>query len=167
MKVVFDTNIWLYYVQRREELQEIVEQYKSLLQRIRGQLPNVEVVLTVSPIRHLRDGFVENQVSKSTLLIAVASISKSMDFVHYFPAYELMMDDLRDYRFYEKDMIHPSGVAIDYIWTYFSTSFFSELTQKMIFDISKIQDAVQHRTSHWQLPMNLDGVVRDGGMPYI
>jgi hypothetical protein len=124
---------------------EIVAEYFQLLAKVRKAIPNVKVIFTISPVRHIRDGFVENQVSKSALILAAAKICEELDYAHYFPAYELMMDDLRDYRFYEKDMIHPNGQAIDYIWDYFVGLYFEEGTNKLIKEIGRIQDAVQHK----------------------
>ena len=88
-------------------------------------------MFTVSPIRHKKDGFHENQLSKSTLLLAIDGLCGMFpDRCVYFPAYELMMDELRDYRFYAEDMVHPSGVAVDYIWERFQEEFFSPQTRQ-------------------------------------
>ncbi len=109
---------------------------------------NLKIILTVSPIRHIKDGFIENQRSKSTLLLAIAQIEKQFSNVFYFPAYEILMDDLRDYRFYEKDMIHPNDIAIDYIWNNFTKSFFDKNTIDLNTKIQKIIHAKQHRLLH-------------------
>lgn len=98
--------------------------------------PNIRIILTVSPIRHLADGAHGNQLSKSTLLLACEQAVQNHNNVIYFPSYEIMMDDLRSYRFYASDMKHPSEVAIDYIYDIFAQSFFSndtiELSQQAL-----------------------------------
>ncbi len=108
-----------------------------------GECPRV--IFTVSPIRHRKDGLHENQVSKATLLLAVNALCKRYpEKCEYFPAYEIMMDELRDYRFYAEDMMHPSSVAIDYIWEQFQETYFSEETQKRITEAEKIYRQSQH-----------------------
>jgi hypothetical protein len=105
----------------RLTVDEIVVEYKNLLVEIRKVNPIAMVIFTVSPIRHWKDGAVENQRSKATLLLAIDKILN--EFSHkncgYFPAYEIVMDELRDYRFYSDDMIHVSDVAINHIWEIF------------------------------------------------
>lgn len=76
---------------------------------------NISVILTLSPVRHLKDGFIENSLSKSHLLSAIHEVLDSKEKIHYFPSYEIMLDDLRDYRFYDEDMLHPNAIAINYI----------------------------------------------------
>ncbi len=133
---------------KRLSVEEITTVLQGALQQLKFFLPEIEVILTVSPVRHLRDGFIENQRSKATLLLASEQLCERLDFVHYFPAYELMMDDLRDYRFYEADMIHPNAQAIAYIWQKFQTYFFSKATQTTLHEIEKITIAAQHRPFH-------------------
>ena len=81
--------------------------------------PDKQFIFTVSPLRHLKDGLHENQLSKASLLMAVDEVCKSHDNAHYFPAYEILLDELRDYRFYKEDMIHPTSQAVRYIWERF------------------------------------------------
>jgi hypothetical protein len=107
--------------------------------------PEIKVILTVSPVRHLREGAVENQRSKAVLLLACEALEFQHANVFYFPAYELLLDDLRDYRFYGPDMVHPSETAVGYIWERFSETFFSEETQLLNARIEKIKTAAQHR----------------------
>lgn len=128
----------------------IVDHLGPIFEQLAIQQPSIEIVLTVSPVRHLRDGIVESQWSKARLLLACEQLRADFDFVHYFPAYEIMMDDLRDYRFYKEDMVHPSEVAIDYIWNYFATSFFNDSTLILNQRIEKIIQASQHRPFHPQ-----------------
>ncbi|MEM0992681.1 MAG: GSCFA domain-containing protein, partial [Bacteroidota bacterium] len=115
-----------------------------LLQQL-CQQSDLRILFTLSPIRHIRDGMIENQRSKATLLLAIHEICAQIDRAFYFPAYELLMDDLRNYRFYESDLIHPSQVAIDYIWNYFQQSFFGESTRGMLNEIQSLQKAAAHR----------------------
>jgi len=129
-------------------VETITKQLASTLHSLNNTFPSLEIILTVSPVRHLKDGFIENQKSKSTLLLAAGELEKQFSNLHYFPAYEIMMDDLRDYRFYESDMIHPNGVAIHYIWEFFQTCFFSESTVALNQKINGIIKASQHRPLH-------------------
>jgi GSCFA family len=114
----------------------------SLLQ---ANNPNLHIVLTVSPIRHTKDGIPENQVSKSILRAACHYLTTDYDKVTYFPAYELMMDDLRDYRFYEADLIHPNEIATQYIYEKFCKSFFSIDLLAIQAQWQKLQKALAHR----------------------
>ncbi len=129
-------------------IESILEKLNPIFDQLKNQNPDLEILLTVSPIRHIRDGLIENQRSKSRLLLACEQLSKKANFIHYFPSYEIMMDDLRDYRFYKEDMIHPSDLAINYIWDYFDQCFFSAETRDLNLKISKIINAVQHRPFH-------------------
>ena len=133
---------------KRLSIEEIVESFTDILNKINAQNTGIQIIITVSPIRHIRDGLIENQRSKATLLLAVEEICRQFQNVHYFPAYELMMDDLRDYRFYEADMIHPSSQAIDYIWDYFKEVFFTNKTNCVVNDVQKMNAMLQHRPLH-------------------
>ncbi|GJM35770.1 MAG: hypothetical protein DHS20C18_47710 [Saprospiraceae bacterium] len=124
---------------------DIVKTLGDAIQALQNRRPELKVLLTVSPVRHIRDGLVENQRSKATLLLAAEALQQSFDFVYYFPSYEMVMDDLRDYRFYDQDMIHPSPMAIDYIWEQFRMAFFSEETQQLLQRIDRILSASRHR----------------------
>ncbi len=124
---------------------EIVLHLKTVLERLKNQNSALEVCITVSPIRHIRLGLVKNQRSKAALLLATQQLCKELDFVHYFPAYEIVLDDLRDYRFYESDMIHPNQQAIDYIWEQFGQVCFSDNTLALNQQLEAIARAVAHR----------------------
>ena len=100
----------------RLSIEECHTSLTALIQMARRLNPSLNVVLTVSPVRYKRDGLIESQRSKSTLLLAVDRVCQALTNVHYFPAYELVIDDLRDYRFMDSDLVHPNGMAIDYIW---------------------------------------------------
>lgn len=123
-----------------EIIKESIDKTIQLIQVIN---PNCNFIFTVSPVRHLKDGFVENQVSKSHLISAIHHspfITQS-----YFPSYEIMMDELRDYRFYTTDMLHPNQVAIDYIWQRFSETTISEESNSIMKEVDTIQKGLSHR----------------------
>ena len=107
--------------------------------------PNAQIIATVSPVRHTKDGIVENSLSKSKLISNLYDVAQKFETVEYFPAYELMMDDLRDYRFYKKDLVHPSDMAVDYIWEKFSSTYFDSETNEKIKIAEKIGKAIAHR----------------------
>jgi hypothetical protein len=120
----------------------------ELLAKEIAATPSRTWIFTVSPIRHWKDGAHGNQVSKAHLLIAVEQLQQQFPNVCYFPAYEIMMDELRDYRFYAADMLHPSEQAIAHIWQRFSEAAFDEETQKIMHEVEKITAAQQHRPHH-------------------
>jgi hypothetical protein len=109
--------------------------------------PEIRVIFTVSPVRHLKDGFEENSQSKAHLIAAIHAISKDKN-VFYFPSYEIMMDELRDYRFYGEDMIHPNQIAVQYIWEKFITTWFSEEIIPIMHEIESIQKGLLHKPFH-------------------
>jgi hypothetical protein len=129
-------------------IQESIENTIRLIQSIN---PKCNFIFTVSPVRHLKDGFVENQVSKAHLITAIYDILKESTVVPpsgargIFPSYEIMMDELRDYRFYAEDMIHPSQVAIDYIWEQFKKSTIAETAYDAMEIVESIQKSLEHR----------------------
>ncbi|MCK5028366.1 MAG: GSCFA domain-containing protein [Bacteroidales bacterium] len=138
------------FERRKLTVEDIFVQWAKLLNRVEDLNPDLKIIFTVSPVRHWKDGAVQNQLSKSTLILAINQLIKIFDNVEYFPAYEIMMDDLRDYRFYADDMLHPSGVAIDYIWDQFSKTYFGKETSEIIKEVSQIIQAKNHR------PLNPD-----------
>jgi hypothetical protein len=107
--------------------------------------PEIKVILTVSPVRHLKDTLELNSVSKSVLRLACHTLSQQHADVAYFPSYEIMMDDLRDYRFYKADMIHPSDVAEEYIWQKFIDGYFDDDTKLFLSKWKEITLALKHR----------------------
>ncbi len=131
--------------QRRMSSQEIADKAKTILGSLKKENNDLQVIVTVSPVRHMRAGAIENQRSKAQLVLACEQLTGQLPFVSYFPAYELMLDDLRDYRFYADDMLHPSDFAISYIWQYFALAYFSAKTQNLIGQIEKIKTAAAHR----------------------
>ena len=126
-------------------LSEVENTLSEIIQKIKHINPNVTVIFTLSPVRHLKDGFVENQRSKSTLHLGIQNVLENFKNTYYFPSYELLLDDLRDYRFYDKDQIHPNTVALDYIWSKLNTVFFSDQTQHLTEKIDAINKRMNHK----------------------
>jgi hypothetical protein len=124
---------------------EITRIYVELINELLEFNPRLKIVFTVSPVRHWKDGAVGNQVSKATLLLAIHNLRENFPETGYFPAYEIVMDDLRDYRFYAGDMIHLNRTAHEYIWRLFKHSFIEKESQVIIPEIEKILEAVAHR----------------------
>lgn len=134
------------FVRRRLSVDEIVEDYTSLLSRMSARNPKLKVLFTVSPIRHVRDGMHANQLSKATLLLAVDALQAAFrGMVYYFPAYELLLDELRDYRFYAEDMVHPSEVAVRYVWERFSRACFTAEALQIMEENENIRKALSHK----------------------
>lgn len=130
----------------RLSVSDIATDWTALLaeiRQLRGR--DMQVIFTVSPIRHFKDGAYENTLSKATLQLAVSEIINSSTLTDYFPAYELMMDDLRDYRFYADDMLHPSDVGIDYIWQHFQATYFSHSDRQALAAAARQFKRTQHR----------------------
>ncbi len=127
------------------EVEEIVHGFKTNFDLIRSVNKAARVILTVSPVRHQKESFQQNSVSKSILRLACEKIVAQYEGVEYFPAYEIMLDELRDYRFYADDMLHPNNMAIDYIWQKFMEVYFDGETIKFIQDWEKIRKALAHR----------------------
>lgn len=129
-----------------------VEAIQNSLTAVMSQLktfnPKLQFVFTVSPVRHIKDGFVENQQSKAHLITALQAIVQAEEnkaCAGYFPSYEIMMDELRDYRFYTEDMLHPNTVAIDYVWERFTQTVLSEKSHAIMDAVDAIQKGLQHR----------------------
>lgn len=136
------------FERRRMSVPDIVEHLSRVFIQLKNQQPELQIILTVSPVRYLREGFSENQRSKASLLLATEALCDNFSFVHYFPAYELFMDDLRDYRFCEPDMIHPNTTAIEYIWQAFMGAFIDDNSRTIIQRIAKINSALNHKALH-------------------
>jgi len=126
---------------------EITETYRELLEQIWKINPGLKVIFTVSPIRHWKDGAVENQLSKATLLLAIDQLIRGFgnQVCAYFPSYEIVMDELRDYRFYAEDMLHLSPVATDYIFERFSKVIISSESKEISKKIEKLKKSMDHR----------------------
>jgi hypothetical protein len=125
-------------------VEEIVTLWTQKLDKLNSLFPQLRVVFTISPVRHWKDGAHGNQVSKSVLFIAVDELLKHKVAPQYFPAYELVMDDLRDYRFYNDDMLHPSSSAINYIWEAFNGCYLEKNTFNTWKEVVKITKAYNH-----------------------
>lgn len=128
-------------------VETVAESWISLLKKFKDFNPGIRVIFTVSPVRHWKDGAHGNQVSKAVLLLAIEKIIETIDFAGYFPSYELLLDDLRDYRFYSDDMLHPSTMAADYIGAFFRETFFDGKTKQIYREVSSISLAGKHRTA--------------------
>ncbi|GAA0731159.1 GSCFA domain-containing protein [Aquimarina litoralis] len=124
---------------------EVVQCLQNSVGLIRSFNPGVQIIFTVSPVRHSKDGFVENNRSKSHLIAAIHQIISVDQNSTYFPSYEIMMDELRDYRFYKEDMIHPSSLAIDYIWERFKQTWIDENALPTMDKVNEIQNGIAHR----------------------
>lgn len=130
------------FTRERLEVSDIVRDYSVLL---RGPLAGKQVLVTVSPVRHLKDGMAENSLSKAVLRLAAAELTERFENVCYFPSFEILNDDLRDYRFYAEDMVHPSPQAVDYVWEKF-TEFSMDLhTRALLPALEKLSSAAAHR----------------------
>jgi len=123
----------------------IVKDYNTLIKKLHDLNSKLKIVFTVSPVRYIRDGVVENNLSKSILINAVHEIVKQNSSMFYFPAYELIIDDLRDYRFYKQDLVHPNELAIDYVFEKLKDVFFSPQTNALFDKINDIVTAKEHR----------------------
>lgn len=125
---------------------EVKAYLDKIVVMISDYAPQAKIIFTVSPIRHIADGLEANQLSKCTLRVATSeTVAKSPDKCDYFPAYEIMMDDLRDYRFYAADMVHPSEVAIDYIWDTLKAAYFNDNTAQIVARCERISKRLAHR----------------------
>lgn len=136
------------FTKELREVPDIVASLENSVTAIRSVNPGVQIIFTVSPVRHLKDGFTENLRSKAHLITALhlfLSIQENTGELHYFPAYELMMDELRDYRFYGRDMVHPNGLAIDYIWGRFLSAWISEKCLTVMDTVDAVQKGLHHR----------------------
>lgn len=126
--------------------EQTVQNLQQIVQLISSINPNVNFIFTVSPVRHLKDGFFENNVSKGNLMLALHQLlSEQQNTFSYFPSYEIVLDELRDYRFFEKDMLHPNELAVDYIWERVVEVYFSTKTVCFMKEIEVIQKGLAHR----------------------
>jgi hypothetical protein len=133
------------FTRYRASVEEIAARYEEIIPAARAVNPGLRVLLTVSPIRHWRDGAHGNQLSKATLLLAVERLRERLDGVFYFPAYEIVLDELRDYRFYAGDMLHLSGVAVDHIWASFKNACISPSCHALMRRVEALRKRLDHR----------------------
>ena len=125
--------------------QHIQTVFQSFYSELKKQNPGIQILLTVSPVRHIRDGVHNNNVSKSALLLACEEIQNSFEDIHYFPAYEIVLDELRDYRFFEKDRVHPNEEARSYVWHKFSDALLKPESKLLTKDLDKLFSSINHR----------------------
>lgn len=133
------------FSKRLTSIGEITDSFRKTLNALMSLNPTVKIILTLSPVRHIKDTLPLSSVSKSIVRVACHELAEEFDHVEYFPAYELLIDDLRDYRFYKEDLIHPTGMAEDYIWDKFSNRYFSDSTKEFLKKWETLQQALSHR----------------------
>ena len=119
--------------------------FRSFYSELKKKNPKIQIILTVSPVRHIRDGIHESNLSKSVLLLACDKIQKLFEDVHYFPAYEIVIDQLRDYRFYSKDRVHPNDEAQDYVWSKFVSTLLTKDSLNLNNDLDKLFSSISHK----------------------
>ena len=156
------------FYRRRLSVQEIVDSWNQLLGSLQLQFPGLNVIFTVSPVRHLKDGFEGNARSKAILLLALEEIIKENPQCFYFPAFEILNDDLRDYRFYASDFTHPSEEAIEYIWQKFLETFVNPQGLQMLSEGAHTFKAQNHRPKTGALgkPLKEKGCHPEGCNPF-
>ena len=136
------------FTKRMLDPEEIVSTYVAIIEQLKQFNNNLNIIFTISPVRHLRDGFVENNRSKSVLIHAVDKITKQLEHLHYFPSYELIVDDLRDYRFYAEDMVHPNYLATRYVWEKFCVASINGRSREVMKELDQLNTAVRHKPLH-------------------
>lgn len=133
------------FLRTKLTVEQIVKRLSAVIDE---HLGGKEIIMTVSPIRHIADGLSENSLSKATLRLAIDLLEQKFESLHYFPAYEILIDDLRDYRFYSEDMVHPSQVAVEYIWDLFCGAALSAHAKELMPRVMKIIKASEHRPTN-------------------
>lgn len=133
------------FERRRLSVDEIVEVWKGLIAKLKERYPQLRIVFTVSPVRHLKDGFEGNARSKAILLLATEELCNNVEDCYYFPAYEIVNDDLRDYRFYASDLVHPSEEAVEYIWEIFKDTYLDSKGLQRLKEGEAIRKGLEHR----------------------
>jgi hypothetical protein len=128
--------------------EEIISTYEKIIGQLKQFNNELNIIFTISPVRHLRDGFVENNRSKSVLIHAVDKVIRNQDHLHYFPSYELVVDDLRDYRFYAEDMVHPNYQATRYVWEKFSAAAINGRSREVMKELEQLNMAFHHKPLH-------------------
>lgn len=140
------------FTKRYLQVDEMVSSLQQSITQIKAINPTIKIVLTVSPVRHTREGMIENTRSKARLIETAHQLANAMPDIAYFPSFELVMDDLRDYRFYEPDMIHPNGQAVDYIWQHFKHCFMDKDSQHIANQASALNQAANHKPFNPETP---------------
>ena len=134
-----------WFEKRLMQSDELTSVFQSLVKDLQKFNPGLQIIFTVSPVRHLREGLVENNRSKAVLIQAVHDIIASTAGTYYFPAYEYVIDDLRDYRFYAEDLVHPNYAATQYVWEKWVETFYHSSTQQIMKQVAELQLAIQHK----------------------
>jgi len=135
------------FTKRMLTVDELKHCLSGMVKNLQACNPKCKIIFTISPVRHIKEGLQENAQSKARLLAAVSELQESMD-IGYFPSYEIMQDELRDYRFYKSDLIHPNKKAIKYIWEIFGAHFFSEKTAELNKKLRRILVSSKHKAFH-------------------
>lgn len=125
--------------------EEVLRVLDNMIHRLFHFNPDIQIIFTISPVRHLREGVIENNKSKAVLIQAVHHLVEKFERLYYFPAYELVIDDLRDYRFYAEDLVHPNFHATQYVWGKFANACMSDETRSLLKEIAAVNLAVQHK----------------------
>ena len=126
------------------EAQQMIQEWEVVLGYLKELNPTLKIVCTISPVRHIKDGVIENNFSKARLFELVGTLLENEN-VYYFPSYEIVIDELRDYRFYKKDLVHPNDIAVEYVWEHFAHSFFTSTTKEIVNAVSKFKEFEHHR----------------------
>jgi len=126
-------------------IDQLQDTFNSIISILKSFNPKVTVVFSISPVRHLKDGFVENNLSKAHLITALHSVINTTENTHYFPSYEFLMDELRDYRFYKQDMVHPNQIAIDYVWEKFQPIWIDADVNPIMQEVNQLQKGFAHK----------------------
>ena len=134
-----------WFAKRLLTVSETMEVLEAMLEKLIQYNPGIHIIFTISPVRHLREGVIENNRSKAVLIQAVHALVEKNEAFYYFPAYELVIDDLRDYRFYAEDMVHPNYQATQYVWEKFTEACMNDETRELMKEIAEINLAYQHK----------------------
>ena len=135
----------LWFDKRLMQPKELIDLLKNLVRQLLDFNPHLHIVFTISPVRHLREGLVDNNRSKAVLIQAVHEVVDASENIEYFPSYEYVIDDLRDYRFYSEDMVHPNYAASNYVWEKLVETYMNEETQSIMKQVAELQLAMQHK----------------------
>ena len=134
-----------FFIRKRLSVEDISILWGDMIKALQEEYPDIKIIFTVSPVRHLKDGFSGNACSKAILMLAVEEICNGHKCCSYFPAYEILNDDLRDYRFYASDLVHPSEEGIEYIWEIFQSTYLNEEGEKLLKEGERKVKASRHR----------------------
>lgn len=134
-----------WFQKRLMKPEEVISVLHEMLSKLFVFNPNIRIIFTISPVRHLREGVIENNRSKAVLIQAVHQLAEQFEALYYFPAYELVIDDLRDYRFYAEDLVHPNYQATQYVWEKFIHACMNDETRELMKEIAEINLAYQHK----------------------